>query len=351
MFTLLFSGLFLLLYDRYRANGNFLTLIPIPIITMLWVNLHAGYIIGIVIEIIYLVGYFLEIGLLRFRSRRKIDGATRKSIWIQVGILITSILAALINPVGFRILSYPFQTLNDSAMQSYIQEWFSPDFHQLIWQPFAVMLLVLIGVGMIGKRSFSMTKVLLTLAFGFGALRSMRNIPLFALVVIPVIADQLSAFIRIKPKPQNPSRVFRWIAPILLSGAAVVLILATIQVTNIQPKAESDAFPKNAVEWVLENKPTGNVFNSYNWGGYIIWKLFPEYLVYIDGRADLYGEEFVSNYAEIYHAKIGWEDKLDQAKIQIVFIESDSLMADALRQSPNWKILFEDDLSVIFNKE
>lgn len=351
MLTLLFTSVFLFLLDRYRHNGNYRTLIPIPLIIILWVNLHAGYIIGIAIEIIYIFGYLLEVAILRYRKKEKIDVVTQKSLWILFSVLITSILAVLLNPTGFRIFTYPFQTLTDSAMQSYIQEWLSPDFHQAIWQPFAVMLLALIGLGMIGNRPISITNIILTLVFGFGALRSMRNIPLFAIVVIPVLAEQFYYLLKFRLNTNEQSRLFRYIAPLIISAIAVVLVLGFIQVTNNQQKSEAENFPRDAVDWIITNKPKGNIFNSYNWGGYIIWRLYPEYLVYIDGRADLYGEEFITNYRRIYYTKPGWEEKLDQENIRIVFVESDSMLADALRQSSTWKEEYEDNISVIFLKK
>ncbi len=350
IFTLFFTSIFLYLLDRYRRNGNFRTLIPIPMITVLWVNLHAGYIIGIAIEVIYIIGYLLETVILRYRRKENIDVVIQKSLWILFSVLITSVLATLLNPTGFRILTYPFQTLTDSAMQSYILEWFSPDFHQVIWQPFAVTILVLISLGMIGNHPISITKILLTLVFLYAALRSMRHIPLFSIVVIPILAEQFNYLIKIRFDAQTPSRLFRWIAPLLISAMAVVMVLTFIRVTNNQQKSEAETFPKAGVDWIMENKPKANIFNSYTWGGYIIWRLYPEYLVYIDGRADLYGEIFVSNYAGIYFTKPGWEEKLNQENIRIVFVESDSMLADALRQSSTWKKLFEDNISVIFSK-
>jgi hypothetical protein len=351
MLTLLFFSSFLFLLDRYRHNGNYRTLIPIPLIMILWVNLHAGYIIGIAIEIIYIFGYLLEVAILRVRRKEKIDLLTKKSIWILFSVLITSVLASLLNPTGFRILTYPFQTLTDSAMQSYIQEWFSPDFHQVIWQPLAVMLLALIGVGMIGNRPISITKILLTLVFAYGALRSIRNVSLFAIVVIPVLVEQIDYLLKYRPKAQEHNRHFRYIAPLLISAIAVVMVLGFIQVINNQQKSEAEIYPKNAVDWIMENKPRGNIFNSYNWGGYFIWRLYPDYPVYIDGRADLYGETFFTNYRSIYLTKPGWEEKLNQANIQIVLVESDSMLADALRQSSTWQEQFEDKISVIFLKK
>lgn len=348
MFNLFFTSIFLFLLDEYRRNDNFKTLIPIPLITVLWVNMHAGYILGIAIVIIYIFGFLLEIVMDKYHKKEKISETTKKSFWILIFVIISSIFAILINPSGARLVAYPFQTLTDSAMQTYISEWFSPDFHLLIWQPFAFLILVLIGAGMFGNRPISITKILLTLVFGYGALRSIRNIPLFAIVVIPVLAEQFCQLINFKPDVQKLSRHFRYVTFIAIIALATILVLGFIRVSNNQQRSETETFPKDAVEWIMDNEPKGNLFNSYNWGGYIIWKLYPDYPVYIDGRADLYGKEFISKYTKIYFAKPGWEEKLDQDNIAIVFIEPDAMLAVALRQSSSWEKSYEDKMSVIF---
>ena len=351
MITLLFTSIFLYLLDRYRRNGQFSTLIPIPLIMLLWVNLHAGYILGIAVEMTYILGWMIELAILKFGKKESIDKITKNKFLILVGVLGASLLVMPINPSGLRIFTYPFKTLFDPAMQKYIQEWFSPDFHQLMWQPLALLILALIGAGMIGNHRISITKILLTLGFGFAALRSARHVPLFAIVVIPVLAEQLSSLIKIVPSAQAPSRLFRWMNTLLIRAIALVMVLTLIQLPGKQEEAVAINYPQDAVEWIVKNKPQGRLFNSYNWGGYLIWRLYPAYPVYIDGRADLYGGKFLSDYMDIASAKLGWEEKLSQENLQIVLVESDSKLADALRQSSAWNISFEDKVSVIFIKE
>lgn len=351
MITLLFTSIFLYLLDKYRNTGKLKTLIPIPLIMLLWVNLHAGYILGIAVEITYIVGWMIELGIFKFLKKESIDKITKNKFLILVGVFGASLLAMPINPSGFRIFTYPFQTLFDPAMQKYIQEWFSPDFHNLMWQPLALMILALIGAGMIGNHRISITKIILTLGFGFAALRSARHVPLFAVVVIPVLAEQLSYLIKIKPATQVPNRLLRWINTIIISVLALIMIVTFIQLPGKQQESEGVNYPKDAVDWIIKNKPEGKLFNSYNWGGYLIWKLYPEYPVYIDGRADLYGGKFLTNYFDIYSAKSGWEEKLDEENIQLVIVEPDAKLADALQQSSAWIISFEDKVSVIFSKE
>jgi hypothetical protein len=293
----------------------------------------------------------MELVILKFWKKESIDKTTKNKFLLLFGVLGASVLVMPINPAGVRIFTYPFQTLFDPAMQKYIQEWFSPDFHNLIWQPFALMILALIGTGMIGNHRISITRIILTLGFGFAALRSARHVPLFAIVVIPVLAEQVSSMIKIKPTEQAPSRLLRWLNTILISVIALIMILSLFQLPGKQQEAETINYPKAAVEWMVKNKPQGKLFNSYNWGGYLIWRLYPECPVYIDGRADLYGGKFITNYFDIYSAKSGWEEKLNQENIQLVIVEPDAKLAESLQQSSEWKISFEDKVSLIFLRE
>ncbi len=284
---------------------------------------------------------------------RKTEGEKRpsiKPIILLSCILGLSILASFANPNGYKILIYPFQTLTSQSMQQFIQEWFSPDFHQLEWQPFAWIILALIGCGMLGKKAFSPTKILLTLIFGYSALRSIRLIPLFAIVVIPILTEQISAIINVKPVIKPQSRLFKWSAPILMVIAALAATLHFSQIVQSQQNSEETNFPKAAVNWIANNQPKGNLFNSYNWGGYIIWRLYPQYQVFIDGRADVYGDSFINNYVNVYRAQPGWEQTLNSFSINLVLIDPGSPLARALIQSPGWKIVFEDNLSVVFQK-
>jgi len=351
MMTFLFTGIYLYLLDRYRKYEKIGTLIPLPLIMLLWVNFHAGYILGIVLEIVYLGGWVIELAVSRFWKKEEFNPESIRSLLLLAGALGASLLAILVNPSGFRIFSFSFQIFFDPAIQAYIQEWVSPDFHMAMWLPLIIMILALIGSGMIGNRPISITKVILTMGFGFAALRSARHVPLFALTVVPVLAEQLSNLIKFNPPSQTPTRLFRWINTILVGAIAMVLALKIIQLPEKQKITEAENFPTQAVSWIIENKPAGNIFNSFNWGGYFIWRLYPDYLVYVDGRPDMYGSTFMTDYIDIHFTNPGWEEKLDQKNVQLVFVESDSNLANALQQSMKWEEVYKDQQSVIFSKK
>ena len=348
MISLLLTSIFLFLLDRYKKTGKLRFILFLPVIILLWVNLHAGYFLGLVVLAIYIFADLIEWLVSRFYKNDSLFSPSWKSLVPLTCILFLCLFATLINPNGYKLLIYPFQTLTDPVMQQYIQEWQSPDFHSMIMLPFAVMILALIGFGLTGKRRISFTNILLILAFGYEALHSIRNIPIFALVAIPVLAEQISSWVKIQ-STSKISKPMKWVFPILVIGIAVLLVHDFIRVNNSQTETVTENFPQGAVNWILTNKPQGQIFNYYNWGGYLIWRLYPEYLVYIDGRADVYGDEFLLSYANI-STNANWEQFLDHQNIHLVIIDPTSNLANVLRQSPDWKISFKDKISVIFTK-
>lgn len=349
MISLLLTSVFLYLLDCYEKNQKIAFLVPLPLLSMLWVNLHGGFIIGIGIVGVYWLGFMAKI-LFRGKGKAKGDPRAWKPVLTLAAVVVLCLLASLINPNHYKILVYPFQTLFDPAMQQYLVEWYSPDFHNIIWVPFAVLVLALVAAGMTGKSQVSISSALLVIIFGFAAFRSVRHIPLFAITAAPVLAGQIAEIFKIPKSNNTGSNVSRGmnIGIVLLLAAYTALIVH--QLPEKQQVKEAETFPKLAAQWLLKNQPQGNLFNSYTWGGYLIWSLYPDYPVFIDGRADVYGADFINRYATIHQAKSGWEEELDKTGAQLVLIEKDSILAQALRQLDKWDILYEDDLSVIFQE-
>ncbi|MDP2860975.1 MAG: hypothetical protein Q8N98_04680, partial [bacterium] len=98
--------------------------------------------------------------------------------------------------------------------------------------------------------------------------------------------------------------------------------------------------------------PTGNGFNNYGWGGFLIWS-FPEAPTFIDGRMDTWKKNdagILSEYKTVWELKPGWENIFRKYNIGWVLTEPDSPLAGGLKLHPEWQIVFEDKTSVIFNK-
>lgn len=352
MISLLFSAVFLFLLDQFQEKRRLRFLIPIPLLTLLWVNLHGGFLLGLGILGIYILGNLIDLAFHKLKDKTPIEKPQRDVI-ISFGVIFfISLLATLANPNGFQILIYPFQTLTDASMQQFIVEWVSPDFHQLYMLPFALILLLLIALGLSGSKRISTIKIILAVVFCFGALRSVRHIPLFVIVIIPILAEQISSLLTTSIPAKNGGWFYRWrIHWMVCLLLTVVLAVTFIKVTNNQTKVEESEYPKAATEWILKNNLEGDIFSSYTWGGYLIWKLYPNNLVYIDGRMDIYEDSIVNNYKNIYYTGDDWLQLLDQSSTQLVLVGTDSKLADSLAGEINWTITYKDAQSILFKKE
>ena len=94
-----------------------------------------------------------------------------------------------------------------------------------------------------------------------------------------------------------PTRVTVAVNVILLGIFTTFIILHVSQVIKHQPEIEASHFPSRAVDFLAQHHLPGPIFNHYDWGGYLIWRLHPEYPVFVDGRADLYGDQLMTDFA------------------------------------------------------
>jgi hypothetical protein len=99
----------------------------------------------------------------------------------------------------------------------------------------------------------------------------------------------------------------------------------------------SATYPARSVSYLEEHAPGARVFNSYDWGGYLIDNLYPDGRVFIDGRADVYGPGLVRDYVAIAMAKPGWQDLLDRYQVDAVLMPPRTRLSVALRQDTRWQ--------------
>jgi hypothetical protein len=334
--SLLLTSLWLWILERSERNPRTLWW-TLPL-TLLWVNLHAGFALGLALSALFLLGEWIE-GLLSHtgKPRLRIAGL----------ILLLDLLVVPLNPNGLRMFAYPIETLRSAAMQNYIAEWASPNFHHAEYWPF--LLVVLVTFAVLGwTRVPVRPRDVLLLAVGlYAGLSSIRMMPLFVLIAVPLIAQRLghwptSLSGRSRPAP----------APQALLNALIVLAMAmfagfhTFQVIRRQPQAERQHFPASAVAF-LQAHPTQRIFNHYDWGGYLIWRLSPATPVFIDGRADLYGKQLLDQFADTYQFKGAWRQTLQTWSIEKVLVPADSALATGLRNSPDWTVSYQDAQAIV----
>jgi hypothetical protein len=189
---------------------------------------------------------------------------------------------------------------------------------------------------------------------------SVRHIPLALLTLVPFTALIISVGInntlvsqRIRTKMVrlyrkvfgqarqlgNMEYVFNWII-LLLFGLAVSAYYPLYHAKNHEKLNAS--VPVDAIDFVIDNGISGNMFNTYSFGGYILYRLYPEQRVFIDGRADMYGDEFIKKYHKIYTGQAGWEELLNKHKIDYVVCERDAAIRQLLLARGDFSLVHDD---------
>jgi len=354
IFTLLLASIFLYVLDNYYRNefGKAIWLL-VPLM-VLWVNLHAGWVLGLALIVLTLCGLLLD-ALLGTESRDTL----RKRVPGLFGVLIACGAAIVVNPSGTRMYSYPFQTVAATTFMRYVEEWKSPDFHQPHFQAVLILLLGTFFFLAISKERERPGRLLLLLATSFAMLRFGRNIPFFSLVATPLFAEHLWGWVKEQPwstrltASAESETGKRSIPQIVINSLIVVAALslcglAARQAAKKQSSTEEQNFPKAAVDYMQAHRLPQPIFNDYAWGGYLIWRLYPDYPVFIDGRADVFGEKLVEQFIEVHDAKPRWRELLQQFGTQTVLVERDSAIASLLTNDGRWQKVFEDKQAVVF---
>ena len=337
--SLLLTSLWLLILERSERTPKLMWW-TLPV-TLLWVNLHAGFAVGLALSMLFLAGGFIERAL-GFHPQ---PGAAH--LRTAALILLLDLLIVPLNPNGLRLLSYPIETLRSAAMQNYIAEWASPNFHHAEYWPFLLVVLGTFAALSWSRLQLRPRDLLLLIVSLYAGLCSIRLMPLFVLIAVPLISQRLGDWPRSSSRSLRPPAAPR----LLLNGvlALAMAVFAAVHVTQViqhQPQAEMRTFPARATAFLQAHPPTGPIFNHYDWGGYLIWHLYPT-RVFIDGRADLYGDQFLDQFAGTYQFKDDWQQTLQHWSIDTVLVPKDSAFATGLRSSPGWTVSYEDSQAVV----
>jgi hypothetical protein len=334
--SLLLTSLWVLILERSEQNQKLLWW-TLPL-TLLWVNLHAGFALGLVLSALFLAGELIE--------RRLGSRPQHRDHWRKLAlVLFLDLLLVPLNPNGVRMFTYPIETLRSTAMQNYIAEWASPNFHRAEYWPFLLIILATFAALVCSRIPLRPRDLILLLIGLYASLASIRMIPLFVLIAAPLIVKRLG---RWRHAGQRPHPTFR--TPLNALIIVAMVIFAGVRLDDVihrQSEAEARNFPTRAVAFLEQHPPTGNIFNHYDWGGYLIWKLYPTIPVFIDGRADLYGPELLHDFADVYQLKDGWRQILQRWHVQTVFVPPDSALAIGLQSAPEWTVAYQDSQAVI----
>jgi hypothetical protein len=312
----------------------------IPMLFALWINCHASWPFGIALLIIIFGSGFVRHDIGRIAASPWRLGEARK-----LGVtLIVSLAALFLNPFGWRLVLYPA----DMAFRQHLnvalgEEWGSVNFNDFRGVCVLVLLGALFVLALLQNRRWQIADVLLTAFALFCGMKHIRFLMLTGIVLPPILARQLGRL-----STYDPERERR-----VLNGAIIAVVLSLL-IVKFPSNRELDAqlgayFPADALSYLNAHPQAGNLFNQYEWGGYLEWKL-PQAKTFIDSRTDIFEYRGVlGDYAAISTLRQP-QELLDRYQIGYVLYSADSPLSLFLSRSPQWECVFRDRQAVIYRR-
>ncbi len=355
LFTYLFFAitLFALLRYKYRRESHHLW--GLPPLMVVWVNVHGGYLLGIAIIAVFI--FTESFGALL--SQTPHEQRTRlRPLFIT---LLLVMGASLINPWGIHHWLFPFQLMDTSAVAS-ISEWQPLDFKDAYSRAYLAVIALLMIVYLYAPRRPDLTELVVPWGMITASFISVRHMPLAYLAIIPFLIHKLMEWITspvfathpwVKRLRNGLSRgselgnkeiVINLVILVVLTG----LLAVSYPLYHAQDQAKlNELVPAKATDFIIASGISGRMFNTYHYGGYLIFRLAPQQQVFIDIRGDMYGKALVEDYRTVYQAKPGWQPILDRYAIDYIVCESKAPLLEAATAAGTFITVYQDEESAV----
>lgn len=348
LFSYFFIALFLFTLYRYKKKFTKLIFL-LPPLMALWINFHIFFIVGIV-----MIGLFY---LERFFSSK--ERFVKKSN-ILLGVLLSSILATLINPNFIKGAIYPFHVLTNygfDVIENYnIFEAISKGYIDITFLYFFIVLIFLWFSIAIYFRRLSKVDILLSILFTVFALFAIRNFTVLAIgVFIPIVNISKMWLKTIEKKFKKSAPEIKYILGIIIILLAIPGLLVKLSIHGVGVGVVDKA--DDAIAFIKANDLKGPIYNNYNIGNYLEYRLYPRERVFVDGNPEQYPQEFFKNiYYPMENSFDKFQEYSNKYNINVVVYEHKNQtrnvnpLLTGLTNSPEWRMVYLNELLVVYVK-
>lgn len=341
--------------DRFQYRNDARFAYYAPVLMLAWVNLHGGFIFGLLLTGIYTAGNVLYVLTGNLSERAEYRSKASRLFLLFLGLL----AVCLINPHGFEILWFPFRVASDRFVMDRVIEFQPPNFHETF--PFKYMLLATIGALALSRSPLNCIEAVLVTLLSYMALYSARHVSLFAIIVAPILLKSVENAIARLPAPvfrfyekrnQNLAAVEQNLTGYLWPALSLIFVCVLAWGGGVSFQFDAKRFPVAAAEFLKQEPITGHMFNNDEFGDYLIFAAWPAYHVFMDGRSDMYGAHYGRSYFTIAGAQRGWKTELEKYNITWVIFDTFSPLTAALQEDrQDWQPIYADRIATVFVKK
>jgi hypothetical protein len=338
-FSTLFFGIELLILLEARRSEDGRWLWWLPLLFLVWANLHVQFVYGVVVLLLFLGAVAIE----------HFQNVSASLSVAQIGKIVGASLAAtVVTPYLYGSYAVFFKTTFNSANK------YLPDFQALGFrqsQDYLLLLLAMSAFLTLGLRRSRDPFQIALLASALGlSFYAQRDIWLVVLASLSIIGDAFASGSVAKSEVLGETLTLR--RPILIAVSAGVVLVIFAFVLCV-PRSErsllakaGQTYPVAACDYIREHRLGQPLFNAYEWGGFLTWYL-PEYPAAIDSRADLYGAKTVTAYSKVMNAELPYREYPAIADAQTILLPKKANMAAALGSVPGFQVSYSDEVSVV----
>jgi len=324
--------------ERTGRRQRLIWLLPLFVV---WANVHVQFIYGLMLVGLYaiepVVDRWRQQGA-RARAAGHPEGAAR---WLLLG---ACMLATLVTPFGYRLYGTVVELAHDTGAFTYITELQAMTFRNPAhWVTLALTIGAAFTIGR--HRSVGTLPLLLfpvAIVLGYRAARD-AWVVVFAAASILAIPSPASGY-----EPPFPLRP-RFVTGLLFAvAAAAALIWMRLGISEATLEAQlADTYPAAAVAFIEQHQYPGPLYNHFNWGGYLIWRL-PRLPVSMDGRSNIHGDDRINHAATIWNGTGDWSHDPELAASRLVIADVHRPLTTLLARDDRFRIVYEDAVAAVF---
>jgi hypothetical protein len=322
-----------------RETGRLRPLLVLPPLFAVWANLHIQFVYGLLL----LALVALESAIVRVVRTDHIDRSRSIPLRRIIVIGAASGIATVITPYHIHLHRSVLDVMRQTGVLDWVVEHRAMEFRTL--DNWIVLVVGLVAVFVLGRQHSVQVFPTLLLLFGaFAAFRARRDV--WVLVTAAAVVIALSS-----PHPGQPLRWLTWKRGLTIAVTIILVGLGVARVKDVSAsgleRAAAREFPVRAAAVVEARGYGGPLYNHYDWGGYLIWRL-PHLPVSMDGRANVYGDARIARSMSTWFGRRGWASDPDLADAKLVIGSIDMALVSLLRLDPRFKVVYEDDVAAVF---
>jgi hypothetical protein len=326
-------------------KGKPANLFTFPLIMLFWANLHGGFVFGILAWCAYFAGWVWT------KWQKSADDQTG---WKFLIVGLTSLMTSVITPDLWHNWEAILNN-RSSFILSRTAETMPPNLTTFPVFPFTILLALTVILFLLNYRILAASHVFLLAGLGLTSLLMARTIPLFVIACAPIASELTKASLtrwkvwdQIEERFSGFGRQSQW----HVISLAVLFLTVTFFANHYFNKNQTifqfnrQVFPVQAVDWLEIHPQSGRMFNEFNWGGYILYRMWPRQLVFLDSQSDFYGEALMKDYEQVTSTRGDWEILLGKYQVDWAIIPAEWPLAKELK-TQGWEMVYQDQTAII----